>query len=262
MPIRSSYPNGIPAWVDIASRDAETAKRFYGDLFGWEWIPEPLAGGDTYWLGYLDSQPIVGLTGMTPGMVESGMASRWFRYIAVDDVDASLAIAVLSGGTIMAPAMDVGGKARMAFVLDPVGASIGLWHSEEIPGSGLIFETGVPVWQELHAVDLDAVKRFYGEVFDWTPTATSRPDGSDVIMFSVGDEPVAGLATPSTAEVATDWHVYFYVDDVDATASAVMSNGGRVAAAPDGDSGGMHAAFIDPTGAAFSVYSSPTEDAE
>lgn len=262
MPIRSSYKHGIPAWVDVASTDAEQAKRFYSALFGWSWIPTPLPEGDTYWVAYLDGQPIAGLTGMTPAMSERGIPSTWFTYVAVDDIDASLAFAVLSGGSILIPAMDVGSAGRMAFVRDTVGTAIGFWHGGDIAGSGLTFEHGAPVWRELHAVDLEAVTSFYTDVFGWSATVTNRPDGSAITMFAVDDEPVAGLAAPSEVELATDWHVYFLVDDVDVAASTVMDLGGSVSSPPNRDEGGSHAAFVDPTGAPFSVFSSPESSAE
>ena len=33
---RESYESGTFCWVDLATTDAEGAKAFYGDLFGWE----------------------------------------------------------------------------------------------------------------------------------------------------------------------------------------------------------------------------------
>ena len=36
MPERTSYAEGTPSWVDLATPNVENAERFYGELFGWE----------------------------------------------------------------------------------------------------------------------------------------------------------------------------------------------------------------------------------
>src|SRR4051812_50169018 len=33
---RTSYEPGTPSWVDLSTPDPAAAKRFYGELFGWE----------------------------------------------------------------------------------------------------------------------------------------------------------------------------------------------------------------------------------
>ena len=34
MPERTSYPNGVPSWVDVASADIDRSVAFYTSLFG------------------------------------------------------------------------------------------------------------------------------------------------------------------------------------------------------------------------------------
>ena len=38
---RTGYANGVPSWVDLASRDTDGSKAFYGALFGWEAMDVP-----------------------------------------------------------------------------------------------------------------------------------------------------------------------------------------------------------------------------
>jgi len=38
------YPHGTFGWADVAVRDTEQAKHFYGELFGWTALETP--GGD------------------------------------------------------------------------------------------------------------------------------------------------------------------------------------------------------------------------
>jgi predicted enzyme related to lactoylglutathione lyase len=41
----SSYEPGIPAWVDLGTNDPEGARRFYQELFGWEFQVGPAGTG-------------------------------------------------------------------------------------------------------------------------------------------------------------------------------------------------------------------------
>ena len=43
---RTSYEPGTPSWVDLSTPDPAAAKRFYGELFGWEARGRRAARGD------------------------------------------------------------------------------------------------------------------------------------------------------------------------------------------------------------------------
>ena len=55
MPERTSYANGVPSWVDLASADVDTSIAFYSGLFGWEHaaagLPEETGGYGMFMLG-------------------------------------------------------------------------------------------------------------------------------------------------------------------------------------------------------------------
>jgi len=40
-----SYQAGVPAWVDLTTSDPAASRRFYGDLFGWEYQGGPADTG-------------------------------------------------------------------------------------------------------------------------------------------------------------------------------------------------------------------------
>jgi predicted enzyme related to lactoylglutathione lyase len=42
---RESYEPGTFCWVDLTTTDAEGAKAFYGELFGWEFRDDEIPGG-------------------------------------------------------------------------------------------------------------------------------------------------------------------------------------------------------------------------
>ena len=54
------YPEGTFCWVDLGTTDVAGAKRFYGELFGWEFVDQPADEG-TYTLCRLRGQDVVGI---------------------------------------------------------------------------------------------------------------------------------------------------------------------------------------------------------
>lgn len=117
---------------------------------------------------------------------------------------------------------------------------------------------GTPIWYELASRDADAASAFYAAVIGWR--IEGRPPGPmDYRMISAeGDDNVGGLAglsdaTPPAA-ATPGWRFYVGVDDVDATAEAIVAAGGSVAIAPfDLPDVGRLALVADPGGAAFFV---------
>ena len=58
---------------------------------------------------------------------DGGTSSQWIAYVNVGDVDATAAKAVELGGRVVLPAMDIPTVGRIAVVLDPQEAPIGLF---------------------------------------------------------------------------------------------------------------------------------------
>jgi predicted enzyme related to lactoylglutathione lyase len=54
--------------------------------------------------------------------------SHWTPYVRVDDVDAVVHRAVALGGEVIVRPFVIEGAARIALILDDVGAQVGLWE--------------------------------------------------------------------------------------------------------------------------------------
>jgi predicted enzyme related to lactoylglutathione lyase len=110
--------NPAPAWFDISTPDADRARRFYQELFGW-----PVHAIDqTYALvGDHDGQPNGGIGQAGPGSPYVGIV----MYFQVDDVDGALACAVELGGTRVMDPVDTP-FSRIATFTDPDGNLVGL----------------------------------------------------------------------------------------------------------------------------------------
>lgn len=125
-PKRESYANGVPSWVDFGATDIETAKRFYSELFGWEWTgTEMPQGGGMYWTASRGGDDVAGAVAFPPN---AEMGSVWNTCVNVNSVDRALEKAIDCGAIIVMPAGDVGDAGRFAFFKDPGGAVLGLWQ--------------------------------------------------------------------------------------------------------------------------------------
>jgi predicted enzyme related to lactoylglutathione lyase len=116
---------------------------------------------------------------------------------------------------------------------------------------------GVPCWVDTSQPDPEAAVAFYSGLFGWDFEDVMPPDspgkyfigrlrGGDVA--AVGSQPEEG---PPTAV----WNTYVWVESADEAASKVREAGGQVVIDPfDVMDAGRMAVFMDPEGAAFSVW--------
>lgn len=87
-------------------------------------------------------------------------------------------------------------------------------------------------WVDLATTDVAAAKRFYEGLFGWEYEDIPTPMGVDYTFCRVDGQLVAGLSPQSPgmadAGVPSTWNSYVMVQDVDATAAAVVEAGGAV----------------------------------
>jgi predicted enzyme related to lactoylglutathione lyase len=242
----------VPSWVDLTTTDVERAKNFYANLFGWQWTANQMPPGGTYWMASLDGQSIAGLSAPPPGQSQSATPSMWNTYINVDNVDDTTARAQSAGAQVTVPPTTIGDSGRMAFIVDPAGAALGLWQAGTHTGAGLVNEPGSLIWNEVYAPDTAATVAFYSQVFGWQGEATPMDGGVSYTMFKLGDAMIGGTAPPMD-QVAPRWQVWFGTADTQATAARAAELGATVLVPPTESQIGTFAFLVDPTGAPFSV---------
>lgn len=116
--------------------------------------------------------------------------------------------------------------------------------------------TNRPVWFDLSTSDLEAAKALYGALFGWTFMDSGAEMGHYTMAFLNG-QPAAALAPkmPGQDQAPTTWTVYMGVADVDATATAIVANGGSMMVPPmDVPGNGRMAIALDPAGAVFGLW--------
>ena len=243
-----------PAWIDLASADPEASREFYGQLFGWrvEVNPDPQYGG--YGLARLPDggEDVAGIGGKM--MPEA--PTTWNIYIGTDDAAALGDAVQAAGGSVLAPAFDVGAMGRMAVFTDSVGAVISAWQPAGM-GSFRTGDVGTFGWAELNARGIDRAKEFYAAVFGWASKSSPMGEGQgDYTEFQLNGESILGgleMMPMVPAEVPSYWMVYFNVDDVDAAFQRALGLGAVEMVSPSPMPGGRFAIVNDPQGAMFGL---------
>ncbi|MEU6079181.1 VOC family protein [Streptomyces sp. NPDC047108] len=116
------------------------------------------------------------------------------------------------------------------------------------------FDEGVPCWVDVMVPDLEAGKRFYGELFGWTFQESEQKYGFYTWAFHDG-RGVAALVPKPDGRMPTVWNLYFATRDADTAAARIEEAGGRIVSAPRpvGDFGATVMA-ADPGGAVFGLW--------
>jgi uncharacterized protein len=117
-PTMCSRP-GFFSWNELLTTDVAAATAFYSGLLGWTTTPF----SPEYTLFNKADQSVAGLM-KAP---RAGMPAHWVSYVSVEDVDATAAKATELGGQVVLPPMDVPDVGRIAVLLDPQNAPIGIF---------------------------------------------------------------------------------------------------------------------------------------
>ncbi len=266
---RDDYIPGVPCWVDASYKDPESVLQFYRGLFGWEFMPAIETPGERFFIAAIGGRSTAGI-----GELPAGHAPvpAWNTYIAVTSADEAVAKVQAAGGEMLAPAFDVVDAGRMAIFKDPQGAVFCVWQAGRTKGAKLVNEHGAVNFNTLHTTDLEAAKKFYGEVFGWTTLSLAGaefwtlPGYGDYLetlvpgtrkgaaeLGAAGFEDVVAVLEPVKGDEQPHWHVTFAVNDADAAAASATKLGGKVLVPP------MDAPYVrltvltDPEGTPFTA---------
>jgi predicted enzyme related to lactoylglutathione lyase len=113
------------AFFEIITPDAERARKFYTEMFGWTAEADPNMGG----YALVDTNAGEGAIGGGIGPASApGEGPSVKVYMRVDDLDACLDRAERLGGKRLVPPTDLPeGYGRIAVFADPDGNQVGLW---------------------------------------------------------------------------------------------------------------------------------------
>jgi uncharacterized protein len=254
---------GAPCWIDLMTSNTDTAKQFYGALFGWDFQ----TGDQEKYGGYITAlkkgKMVAGV--MQKDADQAALPDMWSTYLRTDDAAATAQAVTANGGQVFVAPMDVPEQGHMAIFGDASGASVGAWQPREMRGYELVAEDGTPAWHELHAKDYDAAVQFYQRVFGWDTDVMSDTREFRYTTLGAGPEAKAGILDASgslPAGIPSTWQVYFAVSDADASLAKAVDMGGKVVDGPDDTPFGRIATLTDPTGAMFKIVADTGQGAQ
>lgn len=264
---------GGPVWIDLGTHDIDGAVEFYTALFGWDFHPGSEEFGG-YRMIHKDGLPIGGA--MTTLMGPDGPSEQpqgptaWSVYLRTADIESTVTAASEHGAQVIVPAMDIADLGKMAMVIDPSGAAVGLWQSDSFDGIANCARVGTPVWFESMTTDFDTAQAFYRDVFAWDVHSESGQEGSGqdgadqqeegpqvrYVTHGTGETTAAGLCDAKSflpEGTPSYWRIYFGSADLQASVAKVEELGGSVLDGPVDTPYGPLVTVADPQGASFQI---------
>lgn len=115
---------GAFTWNELATRDVDKAKAFYGELLGWRFESGNQPG---YAFIYNGDRMNGGIIEMDA--VWGDLPPHWMAYFAVKDIEESVKKVQELGGRISVEITDIPGTGRFAVINDPQGAALTIMES-------------------------------------------------------------------------------------------------------------------------------------
>lgn len=257
MPTFTKHQHGTFSWIELATKDADASKRFYGELFGWTFEDMPVGPGMTYTMAKLGEHHVAALYRM--GAEMANVPPHWDSYISVDNVDDVAKKATQNGGKLIKEPFDVMDVGRMCVVQDPAGAVFCLWQAKKHIGVGVKNENGALCWNEVYTTNVDAAGKFYVNTIGWQTEAVDMgPMGTYTLFKVAGEKNNAGgmmPMPPNMKGVPSNWLAYIQVADCDASTKKAETLGGKVLMAPmDIPNVGRFSVVQDNQGAALALF--------
>jgi predicted enzyme related to lactoylglutathione lyase len=254
-----SETQGRYSWHELMTNDVAAAGKFYSELVGWvaaPWKDGDMANAYTFFMS--GDRPAAGMMPMMESATAMGAGPRWLAYVAVDDIDDTVAKTTALGGAVLVPIQDVATVGRFAVLRDPQGAVFGA-----ITGVNKLAPEEDPrpqefSWHELVTTDLAGAVSFYESIFGWKKQSEfDMGDMGKYHMYGRDRFTYGGMMTMVPGQPGPFWLNYVQVSDTaDAAAERAKAAGAKVFLGPMEVPGGDRvAAMTDPQGAAVAVHS-------
>ncbi|MBO3748664.1 VOC family protein [Streptosporangiaceae bacterium NEAU-GS5] len=119
---------GAFSWNELATRDIDSAKAFYGSVFGWTFKTSDM-GGVPYSEFEVEGNTVGGMMPMTD-QYPPEVPPHWLVYFSVDSADAAHAKTIELGGGQIMPPFDIP-IGRIAILSDPNGAPFAVFQAPQ-----------------------------------------------------------------------------------------------------------------------------------
>jgi predicted enzyme related to lactoylglutathione lyase len=252
-------------WHDLLTNDVTASKKFYGDLFGWQFESIGSSSGlsdDTAYTLIRHEGKLIG--GMIDTVALNGRSdiSQWVIAMSVTDVDSAARKFSSSGGTVLTPPQDLQRRGRIAVVQDKAGALLALLETRDGDPADRDPEINGFLWDELWTDNIDEASAFYADVagFESAELDIDNDDSSAATyrLLKHGDTPRVGILQRPLPDLNPVWVSYLRVESPAAITARVGDLGGRVIVeAQPRDLGGEVAFVAGPSGAGIALQTWP-----
>ena len=256
--------NGKVVWRDLLTNTPEASRRFYSELFGWEFeapkVFVGVGGGNSYMLIRHNGELIGGMVD-TNALGKEENISQWITTISVADIDAAVERVAGAGGEVLNPPESIGDRGRMAIVADSTGALFAMIQTRDGDPSDSEPAQNGWLWDELWTDDVAGATGFYQAVlgFQYTDHDVEDTDKSYRVL-KYADKPRAGVLKNPFVGESPVWVNYIRVEDPSAVTAKVENLGGRVLVEAQARPIGGEVAFIaGPSGAGVAVQTWPLD---
>lgn len=244
---------GKRVWADLFTSDVDGARRFYGELFGWQWREVSVKPERRYGL-FLDAdgEPVAGVAFRRSPDPEVPYA-RWVYYFSTPDVEGVLARVKQAGGRVMLPRREVAERGTLAVAADPEGAPFGLLRSSSGDPPDERADVGDWLWVGLFARDAPAACQFYASLFGYGVRPRQDPGEPHDFVLTAGGFWRAGVGQlRADTDNRPTWLGFVRVEDLDATAARAEQLGAeQLYVTESREPGEALAIYDDPFGAPF-----------
>ena len=121
---------GTICWRELATREFEKAKSFYGQMFGWD-LQQSKITPMQYAEIHTDGRAVGGMMPIDASWGENPPPSHWTPYVAVASADETAAKIKSNGGTMRQEPFDAPGVGRIGLCTDPSGANFAIIQFEQ-----------------------------------------------------------------------------------------------------------------------------------
>jgi len=245
--------HGEFVWYELMTADLDAAQAFYADVIGWNIVDAQMPGMD-YRLCSGALGGVSGIMQLTEEMREGGANPHWAGYIAVEDVEKSVASFIAAGGKVYVPPTDIPQVGRFALLADPQGVPIHVIRLANDEGKACDQTAiGHCAWNELTTSDYDAAIEFFTGEFGWKRAETMDMGAlGNYQILSRGGQGHAGIMPTFEGGPPPMWRFYFRVPKLAVAIKKISEAGGTVIHGPQEVPGNDEVIVaLDPQGALF-----------
>lgn len=121
----NSKRHGFFSMNELITTDLDSAKNFYGNLFGWSFTETKTIYGNRYIAASKDGEFIGGMM-LKKGNVANDVVPCWDPYICVENIDSSIQKVKQLGGEIILSKTNIPNMGNFCVIKDPQGISFNI----------------------------------------------------------------------------------------------------------------------------------------